>query len=88
MEVDGAMVHLEKEWHEAKVGVVGPPGPKEERDPDSGRVHLKLGGQSYCVGLEQAEGFWYRVYAEACRRGLGGMALVLVAVLGNGADWI
>lgn len=88
VEVDGAMVHLEKEWHEAKVGVVSPLGPREERDPDSGRVHLRLGDQSYRVGLEQAEDFWYRVYAEACRRGLGSLAVVLVAVLGDGADWI
>lgn len=88
VEVDGAMVHLEKEWHEAKVGVVSPLGPREEVDRDSGRVHLRLGEQSYCVGLEQAEDFWYRVYAEACRRGLGGLAVVLVVVLGDGADWI
>ncbi len=88
VEVDGAMVHLEKEWHEAKVGVVSPLGPQEEVDRDSGRVHLRLGDQSYCAGLEQAEDFWYRVYAEACRRGLGNLAVVLVVVLGDGADWI
>jgi hypothetical protein len=88
VEVDGALVHLEKEWHEAKVGVVSPLGPKEVVDRDSRRVHLQLGDQSYCVGLEQAEDFWYRVYAEACRRGLGSLAVVLVAVLGDGADWI
>jgi hypothetical protein len=51
-------------------------------------VHLQLGAQSYCVGLEQAEDFWYRVYAEACRRGLGSLAVVVVVVLGDGADWI
>ena len=88
MEVDGAMVHLEKEWHEAKVGMVSPLGSKEEMDGHSGRVHLQLGDQSYCVGLEQAEDFWYRVYVEACRQGLGSMAVMLVAVLGDGADWI
>lgn len=88
VEVDGAMIHLEKEWRETKVGVVSPLGPKEVVDRDSGRVHLKLADQSYCVGLEKAEEFWYRVYAEACRRGLGGLAVVLVVVLGDGADWI
>ncbi|MDO8691688.1 MAG: ISKra4 family transposase [Dehalococcoidia bacterium] len=88
VEVDGAMIHLEKEWHETKVGVVSPLGPKEVVDHDSGRVHLRLDDQSYCVGLEKAEEFWYRVYAEACRRGLGGLAVVLVVVLGDGADWI
>jgi hypothetical protein len=88
VEVDGALIHLEKEWHEAKVGVVSPLGPKEEVDRDTGRVHLQLGDQSYCVGLEQAEEFWYRAYAEACRRGLGNLAVVLVVVLGDGADWI
>lgn len=88
VEVDAAKVHLEKGWHDAKVGVVSPLGPKEEVDRDSGRVHLQLAGQSYCVGLEHAEEFWYRVYAEACRRGLGGLAVLLVVVLGDGADWI
>ncbi len=88
VEVDGALVHLEKEWHEAKVGVVSPLGPREEVDRDSGRIHLQLGDQSYCVGLEPAQEFWYRVYAEACRRGLGSLAVVLVVVLGDGADWI
>jgi hypothetical protein len=88
VEVDGAMVHLQKEWHEVKVGVVAPLGPGEETDKDSGRVRLELAGQSYCAGLEPAELFWHRVYAEACRRGLGTRAVSLVVVLGDGAEWI
>lgn len=88
VERDGAMVPLQKEWHEAKVGVISPLGPQEVVDRDSGRVRLQLAGASYCVGLEPAEEFWYRVYAEACRRGLGSLGVVLVVVLGDGAEWI
>lgn len=55
VEVDGAIVHLKREWHEVKVGVVAALGPGEESDEDGGRVHLKLAGQSYCAGMEPAE---------------------------------
>jgi len=88
VEVDGAMVHLQEDWHEVKVGVVGPLGPDQQIDPDSGRAQLQLAQPSYCAGLEKAEDFWYRVYAEACRRGLGSLSLLTIAVLGDGADWI
>jgi len=90
VEVDGVMVHLEDDWHEMKVGVVAPLvaplGPDTQTNPD--RSCLKLGPASYCAGLEPAEVFWYRVYVEACRRGLGNMEVALVVVLGDGAEWI
>jgi hypothetical protein len=86
--VDGVQVHTEGDWHEMKVGVVAPLGPETWRDPDSGRVCQTLGPQSVCAGLEPAGQFWWRVYCEARRRGLGATTVALIVVLGDGADWI
>lgn len=88
VEVDGVQVPVERSWNEMKVGVVAPLGPATETDPESGRVRLAVGRQSACAGFEPAATFWYRAYAEACRRGLGGPGLALVVLLGDGADWI
>jgi hypothetical protein len=86
--VDGVMVHTDGDWHEMKVGVVAPLGPAAWTDPDTGRVCQGLGAQSVCAGLESAATFWWRVYCEARRRGLGAATVALVVVLGDGADWI
>ena len=86
--VDGVMVHSDGDWHEMKVGVVAPLGPGTWTDPDSGRVGQTLGPQSVCAGLEAAAAFWWRLYCEARRRGLGTAPVALVVVLGDGADWI
>jgi len=88
VEVDGAQVHLDDDWHEAKVGLAAPLGPTTTTDPDSGRETLTLGPPSYCAGFENAETFWWRVYVEACRQGLGSVGLALIVVLGDGAEWI
>ena len=85
---DGVMVHTAGDWHEMKVGVVAPLGPGTWTDPDSGRVSQTLGPQSVCAGLEAAAAFWWRLYCEARRRGLGAAPVALVVVLGDGADWI
>jgi hypothetical protein len=47
-----------------------------------------MGRPNYCAGFEGAEAFWYRVYGEACRQGLGTRDVDLVVLLGDGADWI
>lgn len=88
VEVDGAQVHLDDDWHEAKVGLAAPLGPTTRTDPDTGRETLTLGLPSYCAGFESAETFWWRVYVEACRQGLGRVGLALIVVLGDGAEWI
>lgn len=88
VEVDGVQVPIARGWNEMKVGVVAPLGPATETDPESGRVRLALGRQSTCAGFETAATFWYRVYVEACRRGLGTPSLTLLVLLGDGADWI
>ena len=88
VEVDGVQVPVERSWNEMKVGVVAPLGPATEADPESGRERLAVGRQSACAGFEAAAEFWYRVYAEACRRGLGLPGLALVVLVGDGADWI
>jgi hypothetical protein len=85
---DGVMVHTDGDWHEMKVGVVAPLGPGTWTDPDSGRVSQTLGEQSVCAGLEAAAAFWWRLYCEARRRGLGAAPVALIVVLGDGADWI
>jgi hypothetical protein len=87
VEVDGIMVHTDDAWHEAKVGTVAPLGPETEIDPDTERERLVWGRASYCVGMEEAEAFWFRTYVEACRRGLT-RDLETVVVLGDGAEWI
>jgi len=86
--VDGVMVPEVDGWHECKIGVAAPLGPAVRSDPETGRQCLLPGPPSYGAGLEAAERFWQRVYAEACRRGLGTPALRLVVVVGDGADWI
>jgi hypothetical protein len=86
--VDGVTVHTEGDWHEMKVAVVAPLGPETWTDPDSGRVCQTPGPQSLCAGLEPAALFWWRVYCEARRRGLGAATVALLVVLGDGADWI
>ncbi|MGQ9854718.1 MAG: ISKra4 family transposase [Candidatus Oleimicrobiaceae bacterium] len=86
--VDGAKVHLEDGWREVKASAIGSLGPKTEVDRDSGRERLVLEGQTYTTGFEAAERFWWRVYVDACRHGLGSLALTMVVVLGDGADWI
>jgi hypothetical protein len=88
VEVDGVHVHAGGDWHEMKVGLVAPLGPATRTVKETGRVALTLGRQSACAGFETAALFWYRVYVAACQRGLGGPALALVVVLGDGADWI
>jgi hypothetical protein len=88
VEVDGVHVHADGDWHEMKVGLVAPLGPATRIVKETGRVALTLGRQSACAGFETAALFWYRVYVAACQRGLGGPALALVVVLGDGADWI
>jgi hypothetical protein len=86
--VDGVTVHTDGDWHEMKVGVVAPLGPDTWTDPATGRVCQTLGPQSVCAGLEAATLFWWRVYCEARRRGLGAATVGLIVVLGDGADWI
>ena len=86
--VDGVMVHEADGWHACKVGVVAALGPKLRRDRDSGREYLALGPAHSSAGLETAEPFWYRVYVEAVRCGLGRPPLARVVVLGDGAEWI
>jgi hypothetical protein len=88
VEVDGVHVHAGGDWHEMKVGLVAPLGPATRTVKETGRVALALGRQSACAGFETAARFWYRAYAAACQRGLGGPGLALVVVLGDGADWI
>jgi hypothetical protein len=88
VEVDGVLVHQEAGWQEMKVVTVAPLGPDLHPDPDSGRTYLAWGPASYGVGVEEAEDFWWRVYVEAVRRGLGTAAVRTVVVLGDGARWI
>lgn len=89
VEVDGALVHeVDGQWHEVKSGLAAPLGPKVDEDAKTGRSTLAMGRPSYCAGFESAELFWYRVYVEACRRGLGTAMVTLIVVLGDGADWI
>jgi hypothetical protein len=89
VEVDGSLVHeVDGQWHEVKSGLAAPLGPKVREDKETGRSVLAMGKPSYCAGFESAEAFWYRVYVEACRRGLGTTMVMLVVVLGDGAEWI
>jgi hypothetical protein len=86
--VDGVQAPQRDGWHEMKVGTFAPLGPGLRIDAETRRVHLAWGAASYCAGGEEAEAFWWRVYAEACRRGLGTPAVRTVVMLGDGAEWI
>jgi len=87
VEVDGVQGRLHDGWHEVKVGRVAPLGPELHHDPQAKRTYLKMGASTYCAGLEEAELFWWRVYAEACRHGLGTRRATVV-LLADGAEWI
>ncbi len=71
-----------------KVGTFAPLGPGLRIDAATRRAHLAWGEASYCAGGEEAEAFGWRVYAEACRRGLGTPRVRTVVLLGDGAEWI
>ena len=71
-----------------KVGTFAPLGPGLRIDAETRRAHLAWGEARYCAGGEEAEAFWWRVYAEACRRGLGTPRVRTVVLLGDGAEWI
>jgi hypothetical protein len=88
VEVDGVLVHQQEGWQEMKVVTLAPLGPDLHTDPASGRRSLAWGAASYGVGPEEAEDFWWRVYVEALRRGLGTPAVRTVVVLCDGARWI
>ncbi len=89
VETDGAMVHeVDSKWHEVKSGLVAALGPQTRRDKETGRTTLVMGKPSYCAGFERAEAFWYRLYVEACRCGLGSKLVTMILVLGDGAGWI
>jgi hypothetical protein len=88
VEVDGVLVHQEEGWQEMKVVTLAPLGTDLHTDPESGRTYLAWGAASYGVGTEEAEDFWWRVYVEARRRGLGTPAVRTVVVLCDGARWI
>ena len=88
VEVDGVLVHRGEGWQEMKVVTLAPLGPDLRTDTESGRTCLAWGAASYGVGTEEAETFWWRVYVEAQRRGLGTPAVRTVVVLGDGARWI
>jgi len=86
--VDGVQAPHRDGWHEMKVGTFAPLGPGLRIDAETHRAHLAWGAASYCAGGEEAEAFWWRVYAEACRRGLGTPTVRTVVLLGDGAEWI
>ncbi len=86
--VDGVQAPQRDGWHEMKVGTCAPLGPELRVDAETQRTHLTWGEASYCAGGEEAEAFWWRVDAEACRRGLGTPAVRTVVMLGDGAEWI
>ncbi len=86
--VDGVQAPQRDGWHEMKVGTFAPLGPGLRVDAETRRAHLAWGEANYCAGGEEAEVFWWRVYAEACRRGLGTPAVRTVVLLGDGAEWI
>lgn len=88
VEVDGLFVHRDDGWHEMKVATVAPLGPEREVDAETGRARLAWGKASYAAGFEEAQVFWGRGYAEACRRGLGTRAVRTVILIADAADWI
>ncbi|MDQ2829985.1 MAG: ISKra4 family transposase [Chloroflexota bacterium] len=86
--VDGVQAPHRDGWHEMKVGTFAPRGPGLRIDADTHRAHLAWGAASYGAGGEEAEACWWRVYAEACRRGLGTPTVRTVVLRGDGAEWM
>jgi len=86
--VDGVQAPQRDAWHEMKVGTFAPLGPGLRVDAETQRTHLAWREASYGAGGEEAEVFWWRIYAEACRRGLGTPRVRTVVLRGDGAEWI
>ena len=86
--VDGAMVQFceDHAWHEVKVGVSVPLALSSSTGPAVRGVGMA--SPDYCLGLESRPDFWPRVYAHAVQQGLESPSCRLVALLGDGADWI
>jgi hypothetical protein len=79
---DGTAVPTIKEWREAKLGCVF----TQTGTTKDGQAIRDENSTTYCGGIETAETFGKRIYAEAVRRGVGGAQKVVV--LGDGARWI
>ena len=89
--VDAAMAPFQEghEYHEVKVAVCQPlqrvsPTPSASEAPR----WQPLQAPDYCLGLEPRPEFWRRVRAHALQHGLGSPTCRLVALVGDGADWI
>lgn len=79
---DGAMIHTDAAWHEAKVGVCQPlvrTGPT---------TFTSQGPADYCVGFESRAAFWPRFYAHAVQTGIQDPRCQLIVLIGDGAHWI
>jgi len=80
--VDGARVHTDGAWHEAKVGVCQALGRTRTGTWE------RHGDPDYCVGLEARPAFWQRLYAHAAAHGVESRACQLIVLVGDGAHWI
>jgi len=88
---DGAMAPFRTghTYHEVKVAVCQPLQ-RVSATPSASDAPLwqPLQAPDYCLGLEPRPEFWRRVQAHARAVGLDAPTCTLVALLGDGADWI
>lgn len=84
--MDGVLAHIhDAGFKELKTGCVYTTRARRSRkQPDKQELHAD--SQSYVVAVSQSEQFGWKLWAEACRRGLNEQTEVVV--LGDGAHWI
>ncbi|MCL8208835.1 MAG: hypothetical protein K6V97_12300 [Actinomycetia bacterium] len=80
--IDGAMVHTDGAWHEAKAGIC-----QALRRIRAGTWD-RTGTPDYCVGLEARPAFWQRRSAQTAAQDVESRRCDLVVLLGDGAPWI
>ena len=85
---DGTTTFTDGDWHEVKVGVVAPLGPKLDTDPKTGRQSLVVGEKSYCALVGTADDFFPRLERLARTAGWGGPQVERIVAIGDGGPWI
>lgn len=89
VQIDGGMLHIDKDWHEAKLGVVFPQSAVAEVSED----RRELTERQVVVTLRDREELGERLYGAVARylpKDANGAPIILgnVHVIGDGAEWI
>ena len=85
---DATTTFTDGDWHEVKVGMVAPLGPKTKTDPDTDGDSLCIGPASYCACVGSADTFFDRLKPLVHQAGFGHDGLDTVVKIADGGPWI